>query len=201
MIRRFMHYKDSTRPQTIPQLSVRGNRRGALQQQKELLVSKWTKFFHSVKHTQSSARLKQFYSTERSILPHQRNLVWRFGRRASTGQSQRWKKVPLVFKECLSQFLRVEPINNKSAKQTRAALDNMTLKQIPEKIGLTKEKSSRGNLQIFAWRKTLRCTVLIVSRNRVLRSAIFEHPNQNCSNTCMNTTRVSTLIKFKTLSV
>ena len=49
-------------------------------------------------------------------------------------------------------------------------------------------------------RKKLRCTVLIVSRNRVLLSTIFEPSNQYCSNTCMKTTRVSTLIEFKTFS-
>ena len=107
------------------------------------------------------------------------------------------KKFLLVFVDC---FLRVEPIDNKSAKQTRAALEKMTPKQKPEKIELTKEKSSKGSLQNLAWRKTLRFRVLIVSRSQVLRSALFEPSNQYCSNTCMKTTRVSTLIKFKTLS-
>ena len=110
------------------------------------------------------------------------------------------KKFLLVVVDCLNRLLRVEPIDNKSAKQTRAALEKNAKTENPKKIGLTKEKSSTGNLRNFASRKTLRCTVLIVSRSRVLRSVLFEPSNQYCSNTCMKTTRVSTLIKFKTSS-
>ena len=110
------------------------------------------------------------------------------------------RKFLLVFVYGLSRFLRLEPIDNKSAKQTRGALEKMTRNKNPKKGGLTKEKSSKGNLQNFAWRKTFRCTVLIVSRSRVLRSVIFEPSIQYCSITCMKTTRVIILTTIKTLS-
>ena len=167
------------------------------------ITGKQTDKFLSLSETYTKFRASKNNFTRLKVQSYRINEIW-FGDLADVHQLAKdndEKKFLLVFVDCLSRFLRVEPIDNKSAKQkTTAALEEMTRKQKPEKIGLTKEKSWKGNLQNFAWRKTIRCTVLIVSRSRVLRSAIFEPSNQYCSSTCMKTTPVSTLIKFKTLS-
>ena len=103
------------------------------------------------------------------------------------------KKFLLVFVDCLSRFYALNPSTTSQLNRQ----EQHWKKQKAEKIWVDKGKEFKGEI---AWRKTLRCTVLIVSRSRVLRGAIFEPSNQYCSNTCMKTTRVSTFIKFKTLS-
>ena len=53
----------------------------------------------------------------------------------------------LVLVDCLSRFLRVKPIDNKSANQTRAALRKMTREQKPKKVSADNGKKVKRELE------------------------------------------------------
>ena len=110
----------------------------------------------------------------------------------ATGRDEKMFLLAMV--DWLRRLLHVQPIGNKSTSQTRTALEKRQGSTNP-KNGLTEEKDSMGNMKNFAWRKAFRCSVLRVSRSRVLRSAIFEPSRiQFCSKTCMKIIRVSTYL-------
>ena len=103
--------------------------------------------FLSLSETYTKFRASKNNFTRLKVQSYRINEIWS-GDLADVHQLAKvndGKKFLLVFVDCLSRFLRVEPVDNKSAKQTRAALEKMTRKQKPEKIGLTKEKSSKGS--------------------------------------------------------
>ena len=97
------------------------------------------------------------------------------------------KKFLLVFVDCLSRFLRVEPIDNKSAKQTRAALEKMTRKQKPEKIWVHKGNEFKGEFAELCLEKNI--TVYSTHSEqkscfaeryiRTLKSLLFKYLHEN----------------------
>ena len=97
------------------------------------------------------------------------------------------KKFLLVFVHCLGHFLRGEPIDNKSAKHTRAALEKMTRKQTPEKIGIDKRKEFIGEFAKLCLEKNI--TVYSTHSEqkscfaeryiRTLKSILFKYLHEN----------------------
>ena len=97
------------------------------------------------------------------------------------------KKLLLVFVNSLSRFLRVEPIDNKSAKQTRAALEKMTRKQKPEKNWVDKGKEFREEFEKLCLEKNI--TVYSTHSEqklcfaeryiRTLKSILFKNLHEN----------------------
>ena len=187
MSRRFMHYKDSTRPQTILQFPVRGNRSGAPQNKKnywcasgKIVSTQWN--IHKV-----PPELKQFHSTE--IQSYRINENWS-GDLEDVHQlanDNDGKKFAMVFVDCPNRFLPVEPIDNKSAKQARAALEKMTQKQKPEKIWVDKGKEFKREFAKLCLEKNI--TVYNTHSEqkscfaerfvRTLKSILFKYLNEN----------------------
>ena len=146
-----MDHKDSTQPQTFPQLSVRDNCCGALQQQKELLVTKWTNFFQPVYYTPTSARMKT------------NSLDWKFIPTASIISAlviwqtcTNWpkkmigKEILLVFVDCLCS---VNTSTTSQVNRKEGDLKNWHENKKSKTVGLTKETSSKGSFQNFAWKE------------------------------------------------
>ena len=184
-----MHYKDSTRPQTIPQLSVRGNRCEVLQQQKEASAGKQVDKFLSLSETYTKFRASKNNFTRLKVQSYRINEIWS-GDLADVHQLAKdndGKKFLLVFVDCLSRFLRVEPIDNKSAKQTREALEKMTRKQKPEKIWVDKGKEFKGEFAKLCREKNI--TVYSTHSEqkscfaeryiRTLKSILFKYLHEN----------------------
>ena len=168
----------------------------------EKITSKQVDKFLSLSETYTKFRASKNNFTRLKFQAYRINEIWSGGL-ADVHQLDKdndGKKFLLVFVDCLSRFLRVEPIDNKSAKQTRAALEKMPQKQKPEKIWVDKGKESKGDFAKLCVEENITVYRRIVSRSCALRSAMFEPSDQNCSKNCMKTTRVSTLIKFRKLS-
>ena len=158
--------------------------------------------FLSLSETYTKFRATKNHFTRLKVQSYRINEIWS-GDLADVHQLAKdnvGKKFLLVFVDCLSRFLRVEPVDNKSAKQTRAALEKMTRKQKPERIWVDKGKEFKGEFGKLWLEKNVTVYSTHSEQKSCLWSAGFEPSNQYCSITCMKTTRVSTLIKFKTLS-
>ena len=81
------------------------------------------------------------------------------------------KKFLLIFVDCLSRFLRVEPIESKSAIHTRGALQKILRKQKPpEKIWVDKGKEFKGEFARLCKDKG----VVVYSTHSEMKSCIAE---------------------------
>ena len=144
MIRRFMHYKDSTRPNNPSAFGSRQSLRSAAATKR--ITAKQVDKLLSLSETYTKFRASKNNFTRQKVQSYRINAIWSGGLADvhQLAKDNDEKKFLLVFVDCLSRFLRVEPIDNKSAKQTRAALEKTTRKQKPEKIWVDKGKEFKG---------------------------------------------------------
>ena len=144
--------------------------------------------FLSLSETYTKFRASKNNFTRLKVQSYRINEIWS-GDLADVHQLAKdndGEKFLLVFVDCLSRFLRVEPIDNKSAKQTRAALEKMTRKQKPEKIWVDKGKEFKGEFAKFCLEKNV--TVYSTHSEekcfaeryiRTLKSILFKHLHEN----------------------
>ena len=101
------------------------------------------------------------------------------------GKDNDGKKFRLVCVDCLSRFLRVEPMDNKSAKQTRSALEKIRKK--PEKFRVEKGKEFEGEFAKFYLEKKITVysthseqkSCFAERNNRTLKSILFKYLHEN----------------------
>ena len=111
---------------------------------------------HSETYTKFRAARSKF--TRLKVQAYRINEIWS-GDLADVHQLAKdndGKNFLLVFVDCLSRFLRVEPINRKSAIETKNALEKMmTRKQRPEKIWVDKGKEFKGEFAKLCLEKNI----------------------------------------------
>ena len=84
-------------------------------------------------------------------------------------------KYLLVAVDCLSRYLRVEPLKSKYATEAASAFRKMIKHKQPKKFGLIKVQSSEVHLGIYVIEKKFIFTTLSAKRNLLLLSETYDH--------------------------
>ena len=80
----------------------------------------------------------------------------------------------LVAVDCLSRYLRVEPLNTKDAKETTEAFKKMIKTKQPKKFGLTKAPSLKESSKGYVLNEKSSNTILTVKKNQRLPKETFD---------------------------
>ena len=83
-------------------------------------------------------------------------------------------KYLLVAVDCMSRYLRVEPMQNKFAADALKAFKNMIKKKKPKKCGWMTERSLKVSSKIFVKKITFISTKLLVRKRLLLLREIYD---------------------------
>ena len=97
------------------------------------------------------------------------------------------QKILLVFVDCLSRFSRVEPIDSKSAQETRAALEKRRENKNPKKFWVDKGKEFKEKFAKFCLEKNIKVYSTHSEQKscfaeryiRTLKSILFKYLHEN----------------------